>query len=279
MSGAGGFRAVAGSAPADGALCARCENDPECSEGICLVNDDTRERFCGRTCSGGSSCPSGYICAEINGSELQQCVPQTGSCDRSSSGSGTGGSSSSGSGGRSSGGTASMVPGPIAGTCDPGFLGPFCENDAIIGFERGPEIDNPTLQEVREFSVQAVNYIRSLTCLEPLALDSCLNDIATAALGANQQLGIHGYFKQNCMNAAHDFGDSCECDWGQENFGAASGTRRTWKDGVIVPLCGMMEEPKGVGHRANIEGSEWTRLGVGVDYSSNGASWYHEFGR
>ena len=33
----------------------------------------------------------------------------------------------------------------------------------------------------------------------------------------------------------------------------ASGSSRTWADGVQVPLCGMMEEPFGEGHRSNIE--------------------------
>jgi hypothetical protein len=40
----------------------------------------------------------------------------------------------------------------------------------------------------------------------------------------------------------------------------------------------MMTEPKGKGHRGNIESQTWTRIGIGIKFSSSGASWYHEFG-
>jgi uncharacterized protein YkwD len=192
-------------------------------------------------------------------------VPESGRCSDSSD-------SEPGSG--SSGGESHDVPGPTAETCDPDFLGPFCENDRIIGFDPSAPA-NPTEQEAREYSVQAVNYIRSLTCLPPLQLDDCLSDIGERALAANSG---HGYFIDNCMNAAHDYGDSCECNWTQENIGMAAGSNRTWVDGVHVPLCGMMTEPKGVGHRKNIESPEWTRMGVGIELMSGGASWFHEFG-
>jgi len=124
-----------------------------------------------------------------------------------------------------------------------------------------------------------VNAIRARTCLPALAADDCLDKIGTTANEAVKTLGIHGYFKANCMNSAYGFGKSCECNWTQENYGAASGSSRTWKDGIIVPLCGMMEEPKGQGHRGNIESSEWKRMGSGVTWTSSGAGWCHEFGR
>jgi hypothetical protein len=166
--------------------------------------------------------------------------------------------------------------------CDPSYLGPFCEQRdgkrRIIGFEP-PYSGTPSLDEARTYSGDAVNHIRAMTCLPPLALDECLNDIGTRALDAVSTLGIHGYFLAHCMNAAHDYGDSCECDWAQENYGMAAGTSRDWSDGVHAPLCGMMDEPKGVGHRSNIESAEWTRLGVGIDIMTSGAAWCHEFGR
>lgn len=168
---------------------------------------------------------------------------------------------------------------PKPGTCDPGFLGPFCTGDSkhkrIIGFDDTPAKANPTLDEVRKYSFDAVNYLRAMTCLPPLKTDTCLNQIAEAALAANAG---HGYFLQNCMNSAYNYGKSCKCGWAQENIGASYGTGRTWKDGVQNPLCGMMTEPKGKGHRGNIESKTWTRLGIGIKYSSSGASWYHEFG-
>jgi uncharacterized protein YkwD len=159
--------------------------------------------------------------------------------------------------------------------CDPGFMGPFCSGGKIIGFDYPAPDDSPTMAQVRAYSLAAVNHIRAMTCLPPLVADECLNEIAERALAANSG---HGYFIENCMNGAHSYGNDCECGWAQENIGSASGSRRTWRDGVEVPLCGMMTEPKGVGHRANIESSKWTRLGVGINYYSSGASWFHEFG-
>jgi len=184
-------------------------------------------------------------------------------------------------------GTAGAAGAPaaiISGSCDPKFLAPFCENAGgqklrIIGFDDKPYAATPTLAEVRKFALDAVNAIRARTCLQPLAPDDCLDKIGTAANDAVKTLGIHGYFKENCMNSAHGFGKSCECNWTQENYGSASGSSRTWKDGIIVPLCGMMEEPKGQGHRGNIESPDWRRMGSGVTWTTSGAGWCHEFGR
>ena len=91
---------------------------------------------------------------------------------------------------------------------------------------------------------------------------------------------VHDYFQKNCMNASKGFGKTCECGWAQENYGAAGGTSYLWKDSINVPLCGMMDEPKGVGHRSNIESKEWKRLGTGFTRSgSSGLGWTQEFGR
>lgn len=180
-------------------------------------------------------------------------------------------------------------PPPPPGDCDPSFLGPFCTQttcDAagncnvtgntprIIGFDMQAPA-SPTLAQIRAYSLAAVNAIRARTCLPPLVADACLDRIAEQAQAANSG---HGYFIQNCMNGAHNYGRNCECNWAQENIGAASGTSRTWVDGVQSPLCRMMTERKGTGHRSNIEADVWRRLGVGIKWSSSGASWYHEFG-
>lgn len=167
----------------------------------------------------------------------------------------------------------------IGGACDPSYRGPFCDESSgdrgLIGFEyRAPQ--NPSIADAREYSLAAVNHIRAMTCLPPLSLDSCLNDIADRALAAGSG---HGYFIANCMNGEHAYGDACECGWSQENIGMAAGSNRSWTDGIEVPLCGMMDEGFGEGHRGNIESPEWTRLGVGIELMSGGASWFHEFGR
>lgn len=182
------------------------------------------------------------------------------------------------------------TPPPSNGSCDPAFLGAFCSgttcdasgnctvvenNPRILGFN-APAPANPTYAEVRAYSLAAVNAIRARTCLPALTEDSCLDGIAESALAANN---THGYFIDNCMNAAHNFGRACTCNWAQENIGAAYGTSRNWTDGIQSPLCRMMTEPKGRGHRSNIESAEWKRIGIGASWTSSGATFYHEFGR
>ncbi len=179
-------------------------------------------------------------------------------------------------------GTPAMRPGttPLPGqTGDPSFLGPFCEGDFIVGFDKTAGEAKPPPQVVRAFALAAVNHIRARTGLRPYLADAALDDIADRALDAVATLGVHGYFQANCMNKEHDYGRNCEAKWAQENYGSASGSRRTWKDGIRVPLCGMMEEPKGQGHRGNIESPKFTRMGSSANgVKPNGASWNHEFG-
>lgn len=164
---------------------------------------------------------------------------------------------------------------------DANFRGPFCDADRkIIGFDATPGAANPTLAQVRDYSAKAVNLLRWRTGLPPLRTDAALNDIGERAMVDLANGGsVHGYFIANCMNAANGFGTQCEAGWAQENFGSASGSARTWKDGIRVPLCAMMEEPFGQGHRRNIESTQWTRVGVGIRTTPYGASWVHEFGR
>jgi hypothetical protein len=186
--------------------------------------------------------------------------------------------------------TSPPPPPPPSTGCDPAFRGPFCTGttcDAqgnceatgkhlrIIGFTM-QEPESPTLEQIRAYTLAAINTLRARTCLPPLALDDCLNDIAETAYAA---VGVsHGYFLANCMNAAHNFGRECECNWTQENGGASMGTGLTWVDGVQNPLCRMMTEPYGKGHRSNIESKHWERIGIAGKFVSSGAAWLHEFG-
>lgn len=67
--------------PADGALCAPCATADDCAEGaICLLNQQTGEKFCGSPC--GEGCPSGYACQsiEVEGATTDQCVPRAETC-------------------------------------------------------------------------------------------------------------------------------------------------------------------------------------------------------
>ena len=196
---------------------------------------------------------------------------------------GNGGSSvgpkpSPGTGGKPGGATEE----PAKGSGDPKFMGPFCEGNPrhVIGLMTRPASAKPTVEEMRAYMLKAVNMVRATTNLPALKLDDCLNKIADAAIAdVNRGGSVHGYFSENCMNAAHGFGKSCECGWAQENYGAAGGSSYAWTDTLNVPLCGMMDEPKGVGHRGNIESPQWTRLGVGVSGSGASWKWVHEFGR
>lgn len=270
--------------PVAGELCSPCAVSADCKgEARCLVHPNTGERFCGADCTN-DPCPAGTRCHTISaadGPDVRQCVPPGDTCE----GFGTDG----GDGGSRPGTTNPPPPPPPTGDCDPDFLGPFCTGqecdasgdcslggwgDRIIGFDE-PAPENPTIEQAREYSLKAVNHLRARTCLPPLVLDDCLNEIAEEALAANRS---HGYFIDHCMNQARGFGRNCECNWTQENIGAAAASGQTWVHGVHRPLCGMMTEPKGVGHRANIEHPHWVRLGVAINVSSIGATWFHEFG-
>ena len=184
--------------------------------------------------------------------------------------------------GSATGGTTGGIGSGEKPMGNPSFTGPFCEGKPrhVIGLETRPASAQPSVQEMRAYMLKAVNMIRATTSLPPLKLDDCLNKIADAAIAdVNGGGSVHGYFLANCMNAAHGFGKSCECGWAQENYGAAGGSSYAWTDTMNVPLCGMMDEPKGQGHRGNIESAQWTRLGVGVSGSGGSWKWIHEFGR
>ncbi|MBI4821314.1 MAG: hypothetical protein HY791_33960 [Deltaproteobacteria bacterium] len=254
-----------------GGLCTGCNEGEECASGVCL-RFANGERFCGRACSRANPCPGGYRCLAVDGLAEAQCAPSAGTCR-----------------GQDAGEDAAIPDSePRDATpqsedaglsCDPEFMGPFCSGDVILGFDDTAADPAATDEEVRAYALAALNHLRSRTCLPPLSRDACLDGIGASAIATVESLGVHGYFVQNCLDGAHGFGRSCECGWAQENYGAASGSRFSWKYGVRGPLCSMMTEPRGQGHRGNIESTEWTKLGVGLARTPNGMAWYHEFGR
>jgi uncharacterized protein YkwD len=131
---------------------------------------------------------------------------------------------------------------------------------------------------MRRYAADLVNAVRAMTSLPPLVLDDCLNDIAQRAIeDVADGGGVHGYFSEHC--GVGSLRGECECGWAQENYGAS--TQNGWKVALQGPLCGMMTEPKGWGHRGNIESPEWTRIGIGVLpwRGGEGLQWVHEFGR
>jgi uncharacterized protein YkwD len=186
--------------------------------------------------------------------------------------------------------TTAPTTSPVGGIKpDPNFRGPFCEagsdgDPVIIGFDKTDTIKQPTDQEVIDYHLKAVNFIRSRTGLPALKYNTKLGEIAQQAQAANNG---HGYFIQNCMNSRYGYGATCavvgeengvNIRWKQENIGGASGTRRSWQDGIRVPLCAMMAEEYGTGHRANIEHKKYTHIGFSHKMSANGGMWFHEFG-
>jgi hypothetical protein len=67
--------------PPAGGLCAPCNDSSECGgdEDLCLVNQQTDERFCGRHCHGSADCPAEYECRSIADAP-DQCLPVTDTC-------------------------------------------------------------------------------------------------------------------------------------------------------------------------------------------------------
>jgi hypothetical protein len=64
----------------DGSLCASCDVNSQCADGLCLFASDGAT-FCGSSCSASGSCPDGYRCETIRtrSGSVDQCVP-TGGC-------------------------------------------------------------------------------------------------------------------------------------------------------------------------------------------------------
>jgi uncharacterized protein YkwD len=65
-----------------GQLCSPCQLSTDClgDENLCLQNNTTQERFCGRRCDSASPCPSGYRCLTIEGYGTRQCIPKSFTC-------------------------------------------------------------------------------------------------------------------------------------------------------------------------------------------------------
>ncbi len=258
--------AEAREASTGGGACAPCT---ECTApDRCIENDRTGERFCAVACDG-DRCAPGFVCSAVARAE-RLCVPATGTC-REAAGAGSSSPAASGQTAPQSGDTG----GPTGANGEP-----FCANRRIVGLAATPAAAGAAAEEMRAYGADAVNHLRAQTGLPPLVRDACLDRIAQAATDAFASDGrAHGYFLANCMNASRAFGDACECGWGQENQGGAGGTNVSWKDATHRPLCSMMGEPEGKGHRKNIQSREWTRIGVGVAMRGGMLVWSHEFGR
>ena len=74
------------------ALCEPCESDSDCGwwNDLCLTNDDTGQRFCGRDCLQGQGCPDGYACFVVNDADdSTQCAPVSGSCSEAAADAGS----------------------------------------------------------------------------------------------------------------------------------------------------------------------------------------------
>ncbi|MGB0678098.1 MAG: CAP domain-containing protein [Polyangiales bacterium] len=116
-------------------------------------------------------------------------------------------------------------------------------------------------QAMRDYNLQWVNNARAQTGLSPYVLDDCLSGLAQRAVQDVADGGdVHGMFVRECIRNR----PNCECNWQQENYGAGGGSTTDWTLFFDMPLSSMMQEPKGTGHRANIESTDYTRLGVGV---------------
>ena len=67
-----------GACVGDGNLCDPCRTNTDCAVGaLCLINQYSREKFCGKDCSS-VNCPTGYDCFNISGS--RQCATSEFTC-------------------------------------------------------------------------------------------------------------------------------------------------------------------------------------------------------
>jgi uncharacterized protein YkwD len=154
--------------------------------------------------------------------------------------------------------------------------GAFCANDRIVGVSTMPASSGASIEEQRAYALVALNTLRADTGLPPLKRDACLDRIAQSAVDAFAASGQpHTYFTAQCLSRSG--GQSCECGWAQENQGG--GTAPNWKEALHSPLCAMMAEPEGQGHRANIQSRAFTRVGIGISQRGSMRVFSHEFGR
>lgn len=57
-------------------LCGACSSSDECGDANDACVRHLGERFCGRDCDEQHGCPDGYLCVELDNTQLYQCVPQ-----------------------------------------------------------------------------------------------------------------------------------------------------------------------------------------------------------
>jgi uncharacterized protein YkwD len=154
--------------------------------------------------------------------------------------------------------------------------GPFCEGDRVASVSTAPASPTASIEEQRAYALVSLNALRAVTGLAPLKRDACLDRLAQAAVQEFAASGQpHTYFTSQCLRTSG--GQSCECGWAQENQGG--GTAANWKEALHSPLCAMMAEPEGQGHRANIQSRAFTRVGIGIGQRGAMRVFSHEFGR
>lgn len=67
-------------------MCGSCTDSQQCSEASAactLINTQTREQVCTRSCIQNSDCPSNFVCESV-GASTYQCIPKSLSCSNSS---------------------------------------------------------------------------------------------------------------------------------------------------------------------------------------------------
>ncbi len=74
-----------GSCIGEGELCAPCQINSECTEGLCLSMRGVDNTVCSAPCDRNTFCPDGYLCAQVSAGNYQ-CMPRSGSCTKPSNG-------------------------------------------------------------------------------------------------------------------------------------------------------------------------------------------------
>ena len=160
-----------------------------------------------------------------------------------------------------------VVPKSTGGYCDARNFD-FCKGGKLNGFVPSGKYNldqAPSTSESREYFFEVLNWLRSKSCLSPLKPDENLNKFGSVGLdyGFN-----HEYFGSKCSGG-------CPHGIGAENIGTASD--KNWAEAIQVPLCKMMAEPFGTGHRGAIQNAKFTRTGLGIKCSKNECTWTNEF--
>lgn len=240
-----GSSADAGESNPGAPLCGGCQSTADCAEGACLVNNETGERFCGRRCDDASDCPDGFECIAVQGVSSSQCVPSSSTCDEPR--------------------TPSEEP-TDGGVDDAG------PTDAETPEEPAPRPDEPTAGTctgtVEAELLRITNAERTGRGLKALVCDEKLT---RAAFLHSADMCTNGYFSHTGQNG------STPSDRARAQGASFSAIGENIARGQASPADVHAAWMNSDGHRRNILGTGWNRIGLGYDRCGGRPLWTQVF--